>query len=145
MNPLPENYRISTDPSELDVDLIHGFLASSYWSPGLPREVLERAIAGSLCFGVYHVTGQAGFARVVTDRATFAYLCDVFVLEAHRGKGLGVRLMEAITSHADLQGLRRFSLFTRDAHALYAKFGFQPLANPATYMDVFRPDVYLRK
>lgn len=135
-------YSISSDPSKLDFEVIHGFLSNSYWSPGLPREVLIRAVAGSLCFGLYHGSAQVGFARVITDKATYAYLCDVFVLEAYRGKKLGCWLMEAIIGHPDLQGLRRFVLVTRDAHRLYDKFGFRPLARPEGYMEVFSPDVY---
>ncbi len=117
-----DEYSISCDPARLDLAVVHGFLSTSYWSLGLPIEVLQRAIAGSICFGLYHGDSQVGFARVVTDKATFAYLCDVFVLEAHRGRKLGRWMMEAITSHPDLQGLRRFVLVTRDAHGLYGKF-----------------------
>ncbi|MFO0455786.1 MAG: GNAT family N-acetyltransferase [Planctomycetota bacterium] len=121
---------------------MHGFLSNSYWSQGLPLDVLKRAIAGSLCFGLYQGNAQVGFARVITDKATFAYLCDVFVLDSHRGKGLGRWIMEAVSSHPELQGLRRFVLVTRDAHGLYEKFGFRPLARPAGYMELHRPDVY---
>ncbi|MFM7115507.1 MAG: GNAT family N-acetyltransferase [Planctomycetota bacterium] len=136
------DFSISTDATQLDLEVIHGFLSNSYWSLGLPLEVLQRAIAGSLCFGVYHGDKQVGFARVVTDKATFAYLCDVFVLEAYRGQGLGGWLMEVVAAHPDLQGLRRMVLVTRDAHGLYEKFGFRPLARPAGYMELHRPDVY---
>jgi GNAT superfamily N-acetyltransferase len=136
------DYAVSTDPDRLDLVAIHRYLATSYWSPGLPREVLARAVAGSLCFGLYHRAEQVGFARVVTDRATFAYLCDVYVLNAHRGRGLGRWLMEVVAAHPDLQGLRRFVLVTRDAHGLYARFGFRPLARPEGYMELHRPDVY---
>jgi GNAT superfamily N-acetyltransferase len=104
--------------------------------------VLQKAIAGSLCFGAYHGSQQVGFARVVTDRATFAYLCDVYVLEAYRGQGIGRQLMEHVVAHPDLQGLRRFVLVTRDAHGLYARFGFTPLAKPQGFMEILRPDVY---
>jgi GNAT superfamily N-acetyltransferase len=103
---------------------------------------LRRAIAGSLCFGLYHGNAQVGFARVITDKATFAYLCDVFVLDAYRGKKLSRWLMEAIVIHPDLQGLRRFVLVTRDAHGLYEQFGFRPLARPEGYMEWHRPDIY---
>ena len=137
-----DEYSISCDTSKLDLAVVHGFLSTSYWSLGLPREVLHRAIEGSLCFGLYRGDSQVGFARVITDKATFAYLCDVFVLEAYRGKGLGRWLMEAIVSHPDLQGLRRFVLVTRDAHGLYEPFGFRPLARPEGYMEVFRQDIY---
>jgi len=142
MQALPAGYEISCDPARLDVGLIHGWLAQSYWSPGVPRAIVEKAIANSICFGIYAPGGQVGFGRVVTDRATFAYLADVFVLDAHRGVGLSKQLMAAVVAHPELQGLRRFMLATRDAHGLYAQFGFTPLANPATMMEVLRPDVY---
>lgn len=135
-------YRVSTDRSRLDLVAVHRFLSTSYWSPGLPLEVLTRAVAGSLCFGLYDDHGQVGFARVVTDRATFAYLCDVYVLEGHRGRGLGRWLMEVVFGHPSLQGLRRFVLVTRDAHGLYERFGFRPLARPEGYLEVHRPNVY---
>jgi GNAT superfamily N-acetyltransferase len=137
-----DEYALSSDPNRLDLELIHAFLSTSYWSLGLPREVLLRAIDGSLCFGVYQGKSQVGFARVITDKATFAYLCDVFVLESYRGRGLGRWLMEAVVNHPDLRGLRRFVLVTRDAHGLYEQFGFRPLARPEGYMEVFRPDIY---
>jgi GNAT superfamily N-acetyltransferase len=127
----------------LDLAVIHGFLSNSYWSQGLPLAVMQRAIAGSICFGLYHQDSHVGFARVVTDKATFAYLCDVFVLESHRGRKLGVWMMDAITNHPDLQGLRRFVLVTRDAHHLYEKFGFRSLARPESYMECYRPDIYI--
>ncbi|MFN7732392.1 MAG: GNAT family N-acetyltransferase [Pirellula sp.] len=133
---------ISCDPTRLDVLAIHQTLSNCYWSPGLPLAVLQKAIAGSLCFGAYHGSQQVGFARVVTDRATFAYLCDVYVLEAYRGQGIGRQLMEHVVAHPDLQGLRRFVLVTRDAHGLYARFGFTPLAKPQGFMEILRPDVY---
>jgi GNAT superfamily N-acetyltransferase len=129
-------YSVSTDPQRLELAVVHRFLSNSYWSQGLPLDVLKRAIAGSLCFGLYQGNTQVGFARVITDKATFAYLCDVFVLDSHRGKGLGRWLMEAVSSHPELQGLRRFVLVTRDAHGLYEKFGFRPLARPAGYMEL---------
>jgi len=135
-------YEISTDKQRLDVATIHGYLAQSYWSPGVTRDVIERAIEGSLCFGVFHQDKQVGFARVVTDKATFAYLADVFILEPHRGKGLSKRLMESVFAHPDLQGLRRFLLATKDAHGLYKQFGFTELANPARFMEIHKPDVY---
>jgi GNAT superfamily N-acetyltransferase len=136
------DYTISTERHRLDVAAIHRFLSQSYWSPGIPAAIVERAIANSICFGLFHDHEQVGFARVATDRATFAYLADVYVLEAHRGKGLSKWLMEVITRHEDLQGLRRFLLATRDAHDLYRQFGFVPLANPAVMMEIVRPDVY---
>jgi len=142
-------YEISADAARLDLGAVHAYLTRSYWSPGIPRDVVERAAANSLCFGLYHRAGgddggeqQVGFARVVTDRATFAYLCDVYVLETHRGHGLSKRLMQAIGAHPDLQALRRFMLGTKDAHGLYSQFGFTPLANPSRMMEILKPDVY---
>jgi GNAT superfamily N-acetyltransferase len=135
-------YEITCDVARLDVGAIHSFLSASYWSPGIPRAVVERAIANSLCFGVFHEGKQVGFARVITDKATFAYLADVYILTEHRGKGLSRRLMEQVTQHPDLQGLRRVLLATRDAHALYAKFGFKPLAAPERIMEVHNPNAY---
>ena len=126
---------IDTDKRRLDLDVIHGFLSASYWSPDVPRETVRRAIENSLCFGVYIGAAQVGFARVITDLATFAYLADVFVLEAYRGRGLSKRLMDAIVSHPQLQGLRRWMLITRDAHGLYARYGFTPLAAPDRFME----------
>ncbi len=138
-------YRISTDPARLDARSIHAYLTRSYWAEGIPLEVVERALAGSLCFGLYHGDEQVGLARVVTDQATYAYLCDVYVLEAHRGAGLGRWLMEAVMSHPGLQGLRRVALVTRDAHGLYAGFGFTPLARPEGHMERHRPGIYLER
>ena len=129
-------YDISTDPSRLQLDAIHAYLTRSYWSPGVPRDVVARAIANSMCFGIYLGEAQVGFARVVTDKASFAYLADVYVLEAHRGQGLSKRLVETIQAHPDLQGLRRFLLATMDAHGLYARFGFRPLAAPERMMEM---------
>jgi len=136
-------YSISTDRERLDLPMITAYLARSYWAEGIPLPVVERAVQGSLCFGLYEGTRQVGFARCVTDAATFAYLADVFVLEAHRGRGLARWLMEVIVSHPDLQGLRRFSLVTRDAHGLYEKFGFTPLVRPEGHMEIVRRGVYL--
>jgi GNAT superfamily N-acetyltransferase len=133
---------ISTDPARLDLDVIHGYLARSYWAAGIPREVVARAMANSLCFGAFAGGGQVGFARVVTDRATFAYLCDVFVLESHRGRGVGKRLMAAILAHPDVQGLRRLALFTRDAHGLYRQFGFRETRFADRFMEVFNAAPY---
>ena len=134
-------YDISADPGRLQPDAIHAYLVRSYWSPGVPRAVVERAIANSLCFGIYAGDSQVGFARVVTDKATFAYLADVYVLEEHRGQGLSKRLVATIQAHPDLQGLRRFMLATADAHGLYAQFGFKPLAAPERVMEIRNPDV----
>jgi GNAT superfamily N-acetyltransferase len=118
---------ISTDRARLDIEVIHSFLRNSYWSLNIPRDVVERSIANSLCFGLYAPGGeQVGFARVLTDRAAFAYLADVFVVEDHRGRGLGKWLVETVLSHRDLAGLRRIVLGTKDAHSLYARYGFEP-------------------
>ena len=127
---------VTTDPSRLDVDLIHGFLTRSYWAAGIPRDVVARAIEHSICFGALDGGRQVGFARVVSDRATYAYVSDVFVLESHRGRGVGKRLMAAIMSHPDLQGLRRWSLSTRDAHGLYRQYGFHEPRHPERAMEV---------
>jgi len=135
-------FLVSTDPARLDVDAIHAFLTSSYWSPGIPRDIVERAIAGSICFGLFAGERQIGFARVITDRATFAYLADVYVLDEHRGRGLGSWLVETVIAHPELKGLRRFVLVTRDAHGLYEKFGFTPISKPENYMERHRPDAY---
>ena len=136
-------YEISTDAARFNIQVIHKFLAEeSYWSQGIPRTVVERAIQNSLCFGVYLSTEQVGFARVVTDKATFALLADVFILSAHRGKGLSKWLMRSIVGHEDLQGLRRLLLLTSDAHSLYRQFGFQELGNPSRFMEVLRQDIY---
>src|SRR5215831_6778294 len=125
---------VSTDRARLDLDVIHGFLTNSYWAKGIPRERVALSIEHSLCFGVYDGSGaQAGFARVITDFATYAYIADVFVLDSHRGRGLGKLLMKAIMQHPALQGFRRWSLSTRDAHALYAQFGFTALQFPDRY------------
>jgi N-acetylglutamate synthase-like GNAT family acetyltransferase len=141
--PLLTDYEISTDVDRLDVEVIHKFLAEdSYWSLGVPRLIVERAIENSLCFGVYHRAEQVGFARVVTDKSTFALLADLFILEEHRGKGLSKWLMRCVVGHQDLQGLRRLLLLTSDAHGLYSQFGFEQLGNPSRFMEVLRPDVY---
>ena len=143
MRPLfPDDYEISLDPERLDIAAIHGYLTRSYWSPGIPRSTVERAIANALCFGLYCRGEQVGFARVVTDKSTFAYLADVYVLESHRGQGLSKRLMEVVVAHPDLQGLRRFILATKDAHELYRKYGFEALANPGSMMEILRADAY---
>lgn len=130
-----DGYEISTDPARVDLAKVHAFLSTeAYWSPGVPIEVVRRAIEGSIVFGIYRGAEQVGFGRVVSDRATFAWLCDVFVVEEHRGKGLGKWLMECVSAHSELQGLRRFMLGTRDAHGLYAQFGFEPLTDPSRFM-----------
>lgn len=138
-------YEISTDIARLDVGLIHAFLSEeSYWSQAVPREVVEKAVQNSLCFGVYAGAGQVGFGRVVTDKATFALLADLFILKQHRGKGLSKWLMQCIVDHDDLQGLRRLLLLTSDAHGLYSQFGFGPLGAPSRFMEVLRADIYKR-
>ena len=138
------NFTISTARDLLDIMVIQEFLANeSYWAQGIPRSILEKCIENSLCFGVYDQEGkQVGFARVVTDYATYAYIADVFILEAQRGLGLSKWLMECIMSHPDLQGLRRWNLATRDAHGLYARYGFTPLRFPERWMEVLNPDVF---
>jgi GNAT superfamily N-acetyltransferase len=137
--------QISTDKDRLDMELIHRFLsAEAYWSHGIPRATVERAIAGSLCFGGYLGGRQVAFARVVTDGATFGYFADVFVLPEHRGQGHAKALVAAVMAHPQLQGLRRFSLATSDAHGLYAAFGFAPPARPQTLMEKLDPDVYAK-
>jgi len=134
---------LSTDPARLERAMIYDYLAvHSYWANGVPREVVDRAIDHSLCFGVYRHDAQVAFARVVTDRATFAYLSDVFVQPSAQGEGIGLWMIAGVLRHPDLQGLRRFLLATRDAHSLYARFGFAPLANPSRFLERFDPDVY---
>ena len=141
---MTSHIRISTDPADIDFAVVHGFLGrEAYWCRGVPEATLRKAITHSLCFSALADDGaQVGFARVVTDRATFAYLCDVFVIEAARGDGVGKALIAAVMAHPDLQGLRRFSLATADAHALYARHGFAPLADAARFMEIYRPGVY---
>ncbi len=175
-------FTISTDPTRLDVAAVHAYLTRSYWSAGIPRDTVARALSSSLCFGLYHFPGaspgvqfptaagtagavpsapaqgsagaagappaprsaadQIGIARVISDLTTFAYLCDVYVLEAWRGRGLGRWLMECVMEHPGLSGLRRFSLVTRDAHELYRPFGFTEVRHPERHMELLRPDVY---
>lgn len=137
-----DGFTVSTDPSRLDVDAVHSFLTTSYWAEGIPRETVERSLRGSLCFGLYEGDRQTGLARVITDGATFGYLCDVYVLPELRGQGLGTWLMECVMAHPDLQGLRRFSLVTRDAHELYRPFGFQEIRSPEGRMEIVRPGLY---
>ena len=137
-------FEISDDPARIDLDVVHGFLGTSYWAAGIPRETVERALANSLNFGLYKSEAQIGLARFVTDRATFAYLADVFVLPGHRGHGLATWLVGTALTHPDLAGLRRMLLATRDKHALYARFGFAALAHPGRFMEIHDPDVYQR-
>jgi GNAT superfamily N-acetyltransferase len=136
------NFVISTDRSQMNLDLIYTFLTQSYWAKGIPREVVCRSISNSLCFGLYRDGRQIGFARVISDYATYAYIGDVFVVEAYRAQGLGKWLMECIMRHPQLQGLRRWSLVTRDAHRLYAQFGFTALEAPERYMEIVDAHVY---
>jgi GNAT superfamily N-acetyltransferase len=132
-----DHFIISTDPAHLDNDAIAGMLKRSYWAGERPRAQLDRALANSLVFGIYDGKKQIGLARVVSDYAIFAYLCDVFIHEDYRAHGLGKWLMETIHSHPDLQGLRRWTLVTRDAHGLYEQYGWKPLANPERWMEKF--------
>jgi len=136
---------VSTDRSRLDVDLVHRVLSGTYWAKDIPRDVVERSIAGSIAFGLFEEDRQVGFARVITDLATYAYLSDVFVLEECRGRGLGDWLVESILLHPQLQGLRRFALITRDAGPLYARHGFSAPASPSGYMEIVDRDVYAKR
>ncbi len=135
-------YLISTDRDRLDIATIHGFLTTSYWAAGVPIEIVKRSIEHSLNFGLFQDDRQVGFARVITDYTTFAYLADVFVLEPFRGRGLSKWLMQVIIAHPELQGLRRWMLLTRDAHGLYRQVGYTPLANPERCMERYFPDIY---
>lgn len=137
-----DKFTVTTDRARLDRDVIERFLGSSYWAENIPRAIVDKSIDNSLCFGLLEENRQIGFARVVTDRATFAFLADVFVLPEHRGAGLGTWLIECVVSHPDLQGLRRWVLGTRDAHGLYQKFGFTPLKRPEIFMEIHNPGVY---
>ena len=138
------DYLISSDPALLDVGVIHGFLRESYWAEGIPRELVERAILNSLCFGVYSRYQQIAFARVVSDYATFAYIADVFVLAPWRGRGISKALMAEIVHHPDLQQLRRWLLGTKDAHGLYQRYGFTAPRLPERQMERADPGIYLR-
>ncbi|WP_207433984.1 GNAT family N-acetyltransferase [Sabulibacter ruber] len=140
----PNGYLLSFDKELLQLNVIHDFLSQSYWSEGIPRSTVARAIKSSLCVGVYYAGEQVGFARVITDYTTFAYLCDVFVLEPHRGQGLAKWMVKALQSHPELQGLRRWMLATADAHHLYEQRGFTPLAQPERFMQMHTPNAYRR-
>lgn len=136
-------YRVSSDRNEMDVDVIHSYISTSYWAAGIPKETVKKALENSLCFGVFSPDGnQVGFARMITDQATFAYLADVFIDEEHRGQGLSKWLMQHVHDHPSLQGLRRILLATRDAHGLYQQFGYTALSSPETFMQKWQPDVY---
>jgi GNAT superfamily N-acetyltransferase len=140
-----DGYEISTDPARIDLKRTHHFLSEeAYWSPGVPFDVVSRAIQNSIVFGVYKGQTQVGMARIVSDKATFAWLCDVWIDPAERGHGLGKWLMECVKAHPDLQGLRRWMLATRDAHGLYAQYGFTPV-DPDRFMEIRDPDVYKRR
>jgi GNAT superfamily N-acetyltransferase len=143
MTGLRDGLRLSVLMEEMDVDAIHAYLsAESYWARGVPREVVARSVQHSLCVGVFDGAAQVAFARAVTDRATFAYLADVYVLQPYRGRGIGTWMMEAFDAHPDLQGLRRWMLMTQDAHGRYARFGFTPLARPDRAMERTHPAIY---
>ena len=133
-----DGYEIDDDPARLDLDVVHGFVTGSYWAGGVPRDVVARSVANSLNLGLYRGESQVGFTRAVTDRATFAWVCDVFVLPGHRGRGLAHWMIETLRAHPDLAGLRRFMLATADAHQVYADCGFTSLGNPDRYMEIHR-------
>jgi len=135
-------HRVTTDKAVLDLDAVHAYLTRSYWAEGISKERVRKSLERALCFSLVHGRQQVGFARVITDEATFAYLCDVYVLEEQQGQGLGTWLMETVMSHPLLRNVRRFVLVTRDAHGLYEKVGFRPLENPTRYMEIARPDLY---
>ena len=139
-----DEFTVTTDPARLDGAAVHRYLVTSYWAAGIPRETVERSLRHSLCFGLYAGVEQIGLARVVTDRATFAYLCDVYVLEPWRGRGLAKWLIECVLAHPDLNGLRRFNLVTRDAHLLYEPVGFVTPVRPDRYMEKLDPEVNKR-
>jgi GNAT superfamily N-acetyltransferase len=137
-------FLISTDRSRLNLDVVHAFLVQCYWAAGIPKEIVARSIQHSLCFGLYCRARQIGFARVISDYATYAYVGDVFVLDEYRGQGLGKWLMQCIMGHPMLQDLRRWTLLTRDAHGLYEHFGFRPLKAPERWMEIHNPKIYVR-
>lgn len=139
---LVARFSISTDKSKLDLVMIHNFLKNAYWSKNIPISIVAKSIQHSLCFGVYEIEKQVGFARVVSDYATFAYLMDVFILEPYQGQGLGKWLMTSILEHSDLQELRKWLLGTRTAHDFYRKYGFKNLTKPDLYMEISNPDMY---
>ena len=142
MERLRDGFTVSAEKEKLDRGVIHEFLRNSYWAKGISRELVDRSIENSLCFGLYQGDALIGFARVITDKATFAYLSDVFVLESHRGRGLATGFMEVILAHPDLQGIRRWMLATADAHGLYRKVGFTALSKPERIMEKLLIDPY---
>ena len=135
-------YSITTDSTKVDINVVHGFLSQCYWAKGIPKDIVKRSVDNSLCFSLFDGDKQIGLARVILDYATYAYIGDVFILETHRGRGLSKWLMSCIMSHPDLQGLRRWSLLTRDAHELYQKFGFTQPGNLERYMEILHKDIY---
>lgn len=145
---MKNHYTISSNPDDLDFEVIYAFISQSYWAKGIPRETVQKSIDNSIVFGVYELTEnplskhQRGFARVITDKATFAYLADVFVVESHRGLGLSKQLMSAVVEHPDLQGLRKFMLTTSDAHGLYQQYGFTPVEQPELLLQIAQPNIY---
>ena len=142
-NFLENEYLVSTDKLKLQIDVVHQFLTTeSYWAKDIPLATVERSIENSLCFGLYHREKQIGYARVITDYATFAYLADVFIIKGYRGRGLSKWMMEIIADLPELQNMRRWSLATRDAHSLYSKIGFTPLSKPDIWMEKYVPDFY---
>ena len=145
MNWVRDTFTVTSDPAKLDRAVIAEFLASSYWAKGIPAATVEKSLERSLCFALLDGERQIGFARVISDQATIAYLGDVFVLPEYRGKGLAKWLIECVVSHPELQGLRRWILATRDAHGLYEKFGFTPLKRPEFFMELHNPNVYGRR
>lgn len=136
-------FKVTSSHADLDLNVIHAFISESYWAKNIPISTVKKAISNSLVFGAYSTSGhQVGFARVITDKATFAYLGDVFVLEEFRGLGISKLLMKSVCEYPDLQGLRRFMLATSDAHGLYTQFGFTPLEKPETFMQIWQPGIY---
>jgi N-acetylglutamate synthase-like GNAT family acetyltransferase len=137
-----ENFTVTCDPAKIDAGVVSTFLASSYWAKGIPEQTVAKSLANSLCFALLDGDQQVGFAKVISDRATIAYLNDVFVLPEYRGRGLAKWMMECVLSHPELQGLRRWVLATRDAHGFYKQFGFTALSKPEVFMELLDPNVY---
>lgn len=138
-----QGFKISTNNKDFDFEVIYKFISQSYWAAGIPRKTLEKAVSNSFCFGIFDEDkNQVGFARLITDKATFAYLADVFIVKSHQGKGLGRWLIKTIISHPEIHGLRRIMLATRDAHDLYSKYGFKPIEKPEMLMQIWEPEIY---